>query len=225
LLHAEKAFEDATGTDPGGLVPTDRSRPADLRRAQPAAFFGPSPEGWAKMTTPYARHRSPLRNDMMRHRTLMRLAALLAGMALLMTLGCRSVIEHTLDRPEVSLREVRLLEMGLLSQRTQLVLHVKNPNPVPLPVRTVRYKIALAGLQVANGETDEAFTVPAKGETDIKLQVRTNALELAAQAANMATNFNGRVDYEISGEVEPNIPMTGPFPFSRKGEVALNRTR
>jgi len=28
LLHAEKAFEDATGTDPGGLVPTDRSRPA-----------------------------------------------------------------------------------------------------------------------------------------------------------------------------------------------------
>jgi hypothetical protein len=55
--------------------------------------------------------------------------------------------------------------------------------------------------------------------------VRTNALELAAQAANMATNFNGRVDYEISGEVEPNIPMAGTFPFSRKGEVALNRAR
>ena len=162
---------------------------------------------------------------MMRHRTLMRGTALLVGMALLMTLGCRSVIEHTLDRPEVSLREVRLLEMGLLSQRTQLVLHVKNPNPVPLPVRTVRYKIALAGLQVANGETDEAFTVPAKGETDVKLQVRTNVLQLATQAANMAANFNGRIDYEISGEVEPNIPMAGTFPFARKGEVMLNRAR
>lgn len=162
---------------------------------------------------------------MMRHRTLMRLAAMLTTMAMLMMLGCRSVIEHTLDRPEVSLREVRMLEMGLLSQRTQLVLNVKNPNPVPLPVRAIRYKIMLAGLQVAAGETDDAFSVPARGDTDVKLQVRTNALELAAQAANMATNFNGRVDYEISGEVEPNVPMTGAFPFSRKGEVALNRAR
>ena len=147
---------------------------------------------------------------------------LLAAFAVTAT-GCRTLVEQTLERPSISLREVRLMEMGLLTQRTQLVLHVANPNPVPLPVKTVRYKIALAGLNVAEGETDEAFTVPAKGDTEIKLQVRTNALELAGQAANMLTNFNGRVDYEISGEVEPDLPMTGPFPFTRKGEVALNR--
>ena len=140
---------------------------------------------------------------------------LLAAFAVTAT-GCRTLVEQTLERPSISLREVRLMEMGL-------VLNVANPNPVPLPVKTVRYKIALAGLNVAEGETDEAFTVPAKGDTEIKLQVRTNALELAGQAANMLTNFNGRVDYEISGEVEPDLPMTGPFPFTRKGEVALNR--
>lgn len=144
---------------------------------------------------------------------------------LLSAAGCRTVVEQALEKPTLSLREVRLMEMGLLSQRTQLVLNVANPNPVPLPVRAVRYKVALAGMQIADGETDEAFVVPAKGETDIKLQVRTNMLELAGQAANMLTNFNGRVDYEISGEVEPDLPMAGVFPFSRKGEVALNRAR
>jgi LEA14-like dessication related protein len=135
----------------------------------------------------------------MPNRTLMRAAALLTGVALVMLLGCRSVLEHTLERPEVSLRGVRMTQMGLLSQQTEIALQLKNPNPVPLPVKAVRYKIVLAGLQVANGETTDAFTVPAKGETDINLLVRTNALQLAAQAANLAANFNGRIDYEING--------------------------
>ena len=154
-----------------------------------------------------------------------RLALVLLAILTLTAAGCRTLVERTLERPSLSLREVRMVEMGLLTQRTQLVLNVANPNPVPLPVKAVRYKIALAGLNVAEGVTDEAFTVPARCDTVIRLQVRTNVLELAGQAANMLTNFNGRVDYEISGEVEPNLPMTGPFPFARKGEVALNRAR
>ncbi|MDY6942104.1 MAG: LEA type 2 family protein [Pseudomonadota bacterium] len=152
-----------------------------------------------------------------------RWAACLIALFALILGGCTGMLNRLVEEPEIRLQEIRILEVGLVSQRYRLVLEIYNPNSVAMPVERISYQVDLAGQSFANGETTEPFTVPARGRALFHTDVRTNLLEFAGQMANLLSNFNGELDYHIQGEVEVDLPFTDTVPFERKGTVQLYR--
>ena len=78
----------------------------------------------------------------------------------LMLAACAS-LENIVSAPNVSLRNVEVASLDFGEQKFLLSFDVYNPNPFPLPIKTVSYAVRLDGQRFASGEAASAFTVPA----------------------------------------------------------------
>src|SRR5690554_4283651 len=110
----------------------------------------------------------------MRRRPLIVSLFLLLGLSLLLA-SCASM-RPQLEQPKISLVGVDIRELGLLRQRYVLTLSVQNPNSIAFPVRGMDYDVQIAGHQLAHGMSPKAFTVPARGETDVEVELSTNLI-------------------------------------------------
>ncbi len=59
-------------------------------------------------------------------------------------------------------------------------VNVENPNDRELPIKGIDYKLFLEGDSFAEGVSNKPFTVPAQGDTDFDMTVRTNFVSGAA---------------------------------------------
>lgn len=138
----------------------------------------------------------------------------------LLAAGCAS-LQQSLETPEISLKGLKLVEADLSKQRYELSLHVRNPNPIALPVRGMNYRIQLAGERFADGETLQAFTIPAGGETDFELSVTTDLLRTLSGVQRLLDRRERTLKYELGGQLQVNLPFVRALPFSSSGEVDL----
>ena len=83
--------------------------------------------------------------------------ALLAFSLLLTTAGCNST--GLLERPEVTLVGLELIEMTVFETTLRAKLRISNPNPDPLAVEGAVFKLYLDGRKVGRGMTPDSFTV------------------------------------------------------------------
>lgn len=149
-------------------------------------------------------------------------AALCLVLTLFLASACAN-LRQSVETPEISLTGLKLVEAGLSKQRYDLMLHVRNPNSIPLPVRGLSYRVQLAGERFASGETVQAFTVPANGETDFELSVTTDLLRTLSSLQRMLAEGEKTLKYELGGQLKVNLPFVGALPFSSAGEVDLTR--
>lgn len=146
-------------------------------------------------------------------RGLLTLAALALG-------GCAALTKQV-QAPALSLSQVQILESTLLEQRYRLTVRVDNPNAITLPIRGMHYAVKFAGVDFASGVTPTAFRVPANGAHDVEIDVTTNLLRSAQQLMAYLRDRPETLDYELSGEIEVDLPFVGAVPFTRTGTVAL----
>ncbi|NNF15664.1 MAG: LEA type 2 family protein [Gammaproteobacteria bacterium] len=141
---------------------------------------------------------------------------------LLVTLaaGCSS-LGGIVDPPKVSLANVQLLQAGLLEQRYRLTLRVQNPNSIAVPIKGIDYAITLAGVDFASGVTPNAFSVPARGEDLVGIDISTNLLESARQIYSVIRQGPESLDYSVTGNIAVDMPFVNPIPFSKSGQVSL----
>lgn len=151
----------------------------------------------------------------------MRLAPLL-GAVMLLSGGC-ATLQQAIQTPELSLAGVRLLEASLTRQRYELVLNVHNPNAIALPIGGLSYRVRLAGEDFAAGETQQAFSVPANGETSFSLSVTTDLVSSLTGLRRILEQREETLAYELGGELKVDLPLVRPLPFSKSGEVDLTR--
>jgi LEA14-like dessication related protein len=99
-------------------------------------------------------------------------------------------------------------------------MHVENPNDRELPIRGIDYKLFLEGDSFAEGLSNKPFVVPAKGETEFDMIVRTN---FVSGVARLMSRLNGRqqVQYVFEGKVLTQISMAKKIPFQESGTVSL----
>lgn len=135
--------------------------------------------------------------------------------------GC-AVLRGALDPPELALTRLEIVEAGPSEQRYRLVFRISNPNPVPLPVAAVRYRVILEGDEFAAGVTEQAFTVPAGGEAVFGVEARTDLVATLRRAGDWLRQGPLSLEYELRGEVRVTGLPRG-LPFSRKGEIRLSR--
>ncbi len=159
-------------------------------------------------------------NDLNLRKSLSWLACVGAGLVMLLPSGC-ATLQHPVQTPRISLAGIKLVEASLGKQRYELLLHVVNPNAIPLPVRGMSYRVQLAGESFAAGETLQAFTIPANGETDFELSVTTDLLRTLSGVQRMLDQGEQTLAYQLGGQLQVDLPFVRALPFSSSGEVDL----
>lgn len=137
--------------------------------------------------------------------------------------GC-SAFGPKLEAPRLTLVSVAMTSADIFNQQFLIRLHVQNPNDRELPVTGIDYKLFLEGDSFAEGVANKPFVVPALGETEFDMTVRTN---FVSGVARLLSRLNGReqVQYLVEGKVFADVGMLKKIPFQESGTVNLNVLR
>lgn len=139
-----------------------------------------------------------------------------------MVLSSCASLENAVSAPSVSLRNVHVQQIGFDQQRFLLAFDVTNPNPFPLPVKTISYGVRLDGHRFASGETASAFTVPAGSDSEFAISVNLNLLQTAPELLFIVRDAARRdIPYALEGELGIDIPYTRPVKFESDGLIRL----
>ena len=162
----------------------------------------------------------------MRDAPVVRPRRLLAPLALLAALcGCgggaprESAPPIPFTQPDVALRNVQLRGIGLRGSALDLELRVANPNDYALEAPRVRYTVYLGEVELAQGFTDLAVTVP-QGDSAV-VRVPASVGYLALQRAGRELLGTGAAPYRVLGRITVGTPYGRvTFPYDRAGRFA-----
>ncbi len=144
--------------------------------------------------------------------------------AILMTVawlaGCSS-LPRQLAPPQVELAELRLLQASFDGQRFAVRLVVDNPNPVPIPVRSLEFDVRLAGEGLLDGQSFSPFTLPARGRSSVDVEVFSNLVSSVSRLLTYAQGPANGLEYEVYGEIALDVRLREPIGFYRRGVVPL----
>lgn len=148
----------------------------------------------------------------------------LSGGVLVLTVllsSCAS-FESVVSAPNVSLRNIHVESIGLGGQTFVLAFDVTNPNPFPLPIKSVDYNVKLDGQRFASGEATSAFTVPAGSDSEFGISVDLNLLQTAPELLFIVRDASrGDISYSLEGRLGVDIPYTKPVTFENSGLIRL----
>ena len=154
----------------------------------------------------------------MTRRQLYRVTTLLT---LILASGCASYTAGFRE-PAVELTSVEVTKMSLSGQTVLLGFRVYNPNPLPLPVKGIRYRVRLNDQEFAGGETDGRFSVPANGDGEFGISVNLDLMRSGPQLAMLLQNGAGDdLRYELSGDLRLDVPTGPTLRFEEKGAIPL----
>lgn len=145
--------------------------------------------------------------------------ALVLATTVILLNGCAG-LGPKVEAPRLSVVNIAMTSADMFSQQFTMRMHVQNPNDRELPVKGIDYKLFLAGDSFAEGVSNVPFTVPALGETEFDLPVRTN---FVSSLGRLLSRLNGqeKVSYVIEGEVFLESGLFRKIPFQHSGEVDL----
>ena len=153
----------------------------------------------------------------------MKLAAMLRTLAfvtLLTGMTACSSMGPKIETPRLTISKVAMTSGDIFSQNFLVQLKVENPNDRELPIKGIEYQLFLQGDSFAEGTNSRPFTVPANGETEFYMTVRTN---FVSSIGRLLTRLNGKttVEYILEGKVRLDAGMIRTLPFQESGTVDL----
>jgi LEA14-like dessication related protein len=141
---------------------------------------------------------------------------------LALLLGACSTFLPRLETPTLSIVNVEMVGGGVWEQNMKVRMRVQNPNDRTLPVHGLTYTLEVAGQELAEGVSDKSFVVPALGETEFDMNVRTNmALALLRLAGDSGKSLADSIDYRIHGKVSLSEGWLRSIPFEESGTFQL----
>jgi LEA14-like dessication related protein len=148
------------------------------------------------------------------------IARCLLVFTLLITASSCSSLRPDLKAPRLALMAVAMMSADIFNQQFLIRMNIENPNDRELPITGLDYKLFLEGDGFAEGGLNKAFVVPANGETDFDITVRTN---FVSGVGRLLSRLNGRtqVNYAIEGKLLTDIRFLKKIPFSETGSVNL----
>jgi LEA14-like dessication related protein len=140
--------------------------------------------------------------------------------ALAMCLTACSAFAPKIEVPQLSLVRIAMTSADIFNQQFLVRVRVENPNDRELPVKSIDYKLFLEGDSFAEGNSNKPFVVPAMGESEFEMVVRTN---FVSGLGRLMSRLNGRdqVEYVIEGKVLTDLGMVKKIPFQETGTVSL----
>ena len=149
---------------------------------------------------------------------LLSLSMLLAGCA---TMG------SGMEKPTVTVIDLRPGEVKALEAIFILELRIMNPNDFPLDISGLNCDLKIDDKRFASGISDVRQEVPAFGTATIPVTVYASMFEMVTSVIQIIQEVdqqNGNVKplrYELAGKIR--LGGRGSFPFDSKGELDLSR--
>ncbi len=137
--------------------------------------------------------------------------------------GGSAVLPGSVPPPEVQLADLSFGTPGLLEQELGAELRITSFADVDLDARGLRVTVWLGGERFGRGVTDERFTLPAQGETRVRVPIRVATADLLDRLAELASG--DRLDYRLEGDLflEGLLGGTRTLPFEGAGRIRLPR--
>jgi LEA14-like dessication related protein len=146
----------------------------------------------------------------------------LLGVMLALALSSCSLFHPHFEQPTVRVVAIQLRGGNLLQQDFVVKLNVQNPNGRSLPVRELNFSLKIEGTDFASGSSEQAFSVPARGDADFDMNVSANlgfaVLKLADKRAHQADTLA----YDLSGQARLDLPFTRQITFHQGGSLPLS---
>ncbi|MET1080921.1 MAG: LEA type 2 family protein [Pseudomonas sp.] len=152
--------------------------------------------------------------QMIRILSLMLFFGLLSGLS-----GCSTWVTGDFENPDVRLLKVDVIKAKLTEQKFVLRFRIDNPNDMSLPVRGLVYSVHLNEVKLAEGESDQWFTVPAHGRQVFEVPVRTNLWRHVRQLVKALENPDEPIRYRLVGEVKTGMLFGRDVHVARNGEI------
>ncbi|MCY1174798.1 Late embryogenesis abundant protein [compost metagenome] len=133
--------------------------------------------------------------------------------------GCSTWLTGNFEDPEIRLVKVEVIKARLLEQQFKLHFRIDNPNDSSLPIRGLQYTIYLNDLHLAEGESNDWFTVPAKGHELFVVPVRTNLWQHLREIAKLLKKSDQPIRYRLEGELATGLFFGHDLHLSRSGEI------
>jgi LEA14-like dessication related protein len=155
-----------------------------------------------------------------------RLTALALPLLVLVLAGCSALKYQTAEAPRVSLASLGVQELGLVEQRFDVGLRLRNPNDFALPISGVEYQVQLEGESFASGITNDRIELPAMGEQVISLGVTTSLINNLQRLRRWQRSPPDSLPYTVSGRVTlAGVPIRLPFDYSGKVPLTMGFNR
>ena len=122
------------------------------------------------------------------------------------------------ESPEITVKGVDILELGLDRQRFQFNLNAYNPNKFGLPLNGVSFNLKLSDVEVGQGFSDQSITLASQADTIIPVEVETSLVETLDDFKNLLLSGGLKPEYEMSG----NLKLVGEsigIPFTVQGKL------
>jgi LEA14-like dessication related protein len=146
--------------------------------------------------------------------------------ALLVTMASCSSLGPKLMAPQVSLVGIQIMSADMFAQQFMVRVKVENPNDLEIAVSGIEYEIFLMGDSFAEGAADSSFVLPAKGEAEFDMIVKTNFVSSLGRLVSRTSGGKLEdVPYQVTGKLVLEKGIMRTFPFSRAGTVNFTKAR
>src|ERR1700692_921622 len=132
--------------------------------------------------------------------------------------GC-SLMTPRFERPTVSVAGIELFNGNLLQQHFRVKFNIQNPNDRALPVRGLHATLSVGGEQIAQGQNDHAFVVPAQGDIAFDMMITANMALAVLKFADKLDQHADSIDYDLSSAARIDLPFLRDLPFHQSGSL------
>jgi LEA14-like dessication related protein len=132
--------------------------------------------------------------------------------------GCSTVAEQILEKPNVTLQQVNVREIGVSGATVIFNVLVDNPNPFGINLRQLTYDVEIGGRALTSGVMDKGIRIEAKEKSLVEIPIPVRFSDVFASALDVMKN--GTRTYRVRGSAS-----FGPFsiPFDESGELKFKR--
>ena len=113
--------------------------------------------------------------------------------------GCANL---QLDSPKISIVNFTPKPIKGFDAEFDIVLKIKNPNAIALPLTGMSYQIALNGEPLLSGVSNDLPTIKAYGEEEIAVSVSTNLLSAPKFILKLLNNSNKDIRYQFKSKLD-----------------------
>ncbi len=122
-------------------------------------------------------------------------------------------------RPKVTLSEIEVKHVSMVALSLEIAIKVDNPNDFDLKLKNLKYDMVASEVKLADGTYREEITIPASGNTIVKLPVAVDPnhaikliKHLLQNGKEIIATVNAEADFATPfGDTEVSFEETKPL--------------
>jgi LEA14-like dessication related protein len=125
--------------------------------------------------------------------------------------------------PEISLETINISDISLSKAKINVLLAVTNPNNFAIGLDQLQYSLNVGGFDFLAGATETIRGIDKNERVTISVPLEMDFISMGRSAMHLLEG--NPMTYKLSGDMRFSMPVGGTkdLPFSRVGEVSLNR--